>query len=202
MDWIGGRLEEVFSHPRWIIVNGVSANIQPLIDQLGEWGGAEFLVVAGETGVGAQPEAETVFMPSPPGTVMEGFRRFAAKVNDPPSEVRQAVDRFDPDGSARVLGPVFAAPDRFLGRRLYGSRPTAWEALEDKTVVDAIWDEAGVASAPSVIVPLAEASGASAALESPLGVVWAADNSDGWHGGGEMTRWIADPSFAAQVEDE
>lgn len=192
MEWISERLGEVFSHPRWIILNGVSANTQILIDQLKEWGGSEFLVVAGEEGVGNQPEAETVFMPSPPGTVMEGFRRFAGKVNEPPRHVRQAVDEFDPDGTARVLGPLFAIPEYLLDRPLYGSRPSAWEALEDKTAADGIWDEAGIARAPSEIVRIEFAEEATARLAGPMGAVWAADNSDGWHGGGEMTRWIPD----------
>lgn len=199
MEWISERLGEVFSHPRWIILNGVSANIQILIDQLRRWGGSEFLVVAGEEGVGTQPDAETVFMPSPPGTVMEGFRRFAGKVDDPPRHIRQAVDRFDPDGTARVLGPIFAAPEYLLGRRLYGSRPSAWEALEDKTAADEIWDEAGIARAPSEIVRLESAEEATARLAGPMGAVWAADNSDGWHGGGEMTRWIPDPATGRAV---
>ncbi|MFP5332697.1 MAG: hypothetical protein ACLGHX_10115 [Acidimicrobiia bacterium] len=199
MDWITERLGQVFSHSRWIILNGVSANTQLLIDQLREWGGSEFLVVAGEEGVGTQPDVEKVFMPSPPGTVMEGFRRFAAKVSEPPPNVRRAVDRFDPDGTARVLGPVFAAPDYFLGRRLYGTRPLAWEGLEDKTAADAIWDQAEVARAPSEVIRLDDATEATARLAGSSGAVWAADNTDGWHGGGEMTRWVSGPEMAATV---
>lgn len=202
LDAVGVRLGGVFSHPRWVILNGVSANTQILIDQLRQWGGSEFLVVAGEEGVGTQPEVETVFMPSPPGTVMEGFRRFAAKVNEPPRNVRRAVEHFDSEGSARVLGPLFAVPEYFLGRRLYGSRPSAWEELEDKTVADGIWDEAGVARAPSEVVRLEDVADATARLGGPLGAVWAADNSDGWHGGGEMTRWIPDAPTARAVVDE
>lgn len=196
---IADRLAQIYRHPRWIILNGVSANTQSLIDQLRTWGGSEFLVVAGEDGVGTQPDAEVVYMPSPPGTVMEGFRRFAAKVDDPPRAVRQAVSRFDPDGTARVLGPIFAAPEFFMGRRLYGSRPLAWEALEDKTTADAIWDAAGVARAPSEIVRLEDAEHACRRLAGEFGVVWAADNSDGWHGGGEMTRWVVDDATARAV---
>ncbi len=45
---IGERLAEIYAHPRWVIVNGVSANTQILIDQLREWGATEFLVIAGE----------------------------------------------------------------------------------------------------------------------------------------------------------
>lgn len=202
LDQIATRLSQLFSHPRWIILNGVSADSQQLIDTLGEWGAGEFLVVAGEDGVGEQPDAKVVFMPSPPGTVMEGFRRFARKVDDPPDHVREAVDLFDPDGTARVLGPVFGAPAGFLGRHLYGTRPAAWEALEDKTVVDAIWDEAAIPRAPSELVALADAPAAAGRLAGAIGTVWAADNTNGWHGGGEMTRWVPDDETARDVFDE
>jgi hypothetical protein len=202
LDDLPGELARVFAASRWIVLNGVSANTQPLIDQLREWGATEFLVVAGEEGVGDQPDAEVVRMPSPPGTVMEGFRRFAQKVIDPPRSVRSAVDRFDPDGSARVLAPMFAVPETFLGRRLHGSRPTAWEMLEDKTAVDSVWDEAGVAHAPSAVVPLADAVTVAEGMGGPQGTVWAADNSEGWHGGGELTRWVPDGAIAERVVEE
>ncbi|HVR33176.1 MAG TPA: hypothetical protein VMS74_10780 [Acidimicrobiia bacterium] len=198
---VESRLAELFSHPRWIIVNSVSANTQTLIDQLQKWGGSEFLVVAGESGVGDQPHAETVWMPSPPGTVMEGFRRFAERMEDPPPEVRKAVEEFDPHGDARVLGPFFGTPNRFLGRHLYGTRPTAWESLEDKIVSLSIWDAAGLAHRPYEVVDLEEAPRAAARMAGRLGTVWAADNTEGWHGGGEYTRWVPDAAVAHDAVD-
>jgi hypothetical protein len=199
---IGRRLAEIYAHPRWIIVNGVSANTQPVIDQLQEWGATEFLVVAGERGVGDQPNVPVVLMPSPPGTVMEGFRRFAARVGDPPPEVRRAVDSFDPDGSARVLGGFFGLPSEFLGRHLYGIRPPEWERLEDKTLADEIWDDAAVERSVSEVVEISAAPAASARLAGPLGTVWAVDNTEGWHGGGEGTFWVTDARRAADLAAE
>lgn len=196
------RLAEIFAHPRWIIVYGVSANTQPLIDQLQEWGATEFLVVAGEHGVGDQPNVPVVLMPSPPGTVMEGFRRFAARVSDPPPDVRRAVDAFDPDGSARVLGGYFGLPREFLGRRLYGVRPPEWERLEDKTLADGIWDEAGVERSSSEVVEIGHAPAAAAGLAGPLGTVWAVDNTDGWHGGGEGTFWVPNAQRAEELTED
>lgn len=201
-DRISARIGELFSHRRWIILNGVSANTQPVIDLLREWGGSEFLVVAGETGVGDQPDVPCVFMPSPPGTVMEGFRRFAARVADPPTDVRETVARFDPDETARVLGGLFALPSHFLGRRVYGVRPQEWERLEDKTRAEEIWDEAGIRHAPVALVSLAGAPAAHRELAGVLGTVWAADNTGGWHGGGERTRWVADDAGMRSAIDD
>ncbi len=170
-----------------------------LVDQLRKWGGEEFLIIARALGVGDQPETEVVLMPSTPGSVMEGFRRFAAQVLDPPAHVREAVGRFDPDGTARLLGPMFAVPTEFLARHSYGTRPTEWEQLEDKTLADEIWDEAGIARAESRVVALEEATIVAAEMAGPLGTVWAADNTEGWHGGGEYTRWVPDAESAAEA---
>ena len=199
---IGSRLAEIYAHPRWIIVNGVSANTQPIIDQLGEWGAKDFLVVAGERGVGDQPNVPVVLMPSPPGTVMEGFRRFAACVGDPPPDVRRAVDAFDPDGSARVLGGFFGLPREFLGRHLYGVRPPEWERLEDKTLAEGIWDEAGVERSASEVVEIPSAPVVAVEMAGPLGTVWAVDNTEGWHGGGEGTFWVPDARRADDLAEE
>jgi hypothetical protein len=202
MDAVSGRLADIFAAHRWIVVGEVSAGTGLAIEQLRKWGGEEFLVVAGSEGVGDQPDCEVLLMPSPPGTVMEGFRRFAARLQDPPDDVRSAVRAFDPDHTARAIGPMFAVPPEFLGRRLYGARPPRWEELEDKTGVDQVWGDAGVPRAESRVVPLSKAPAVSREMAGPLGTVWAADNTEGWHGGGEYTRWVADADSARRtVED-
>ena len=61
--------------------------------------------------------------------------------------------------------------------------------------------EAGVPRAPSAIVPVDEATAAALELESGLGTVWVADNLEGWHGGGEYTRWVRSPSDAEEAVD-
>jgi hypothetical protein len=202
IDRIGTELARLYSHKRWLILADVAAGTGALVDQLRKWGGEEFLTIAGALGLGDEPETEVVLMPSPPGSVMEGFRRFAAQVIDPPAHVLEAVQRFDADGTARLLGPMFAAPNEFLSRHNYGSRPTHWEELEDKTRADEVWDEAGVPRVDSWVVSLAEAPSAAADLAGPLGTVWAADNTEGWHGGGEYTRWVPDADSAAGVVED
>jgi hypothetical protein len=75
---------------------------------------------------------------------------------------------------------------------MYGGRPTAWQALEDKTIIDALWDEAGVRRAPYAVVP-AELSAMQAAaleLDQGLGTVWVGDNRHGFHGGAHLLRWV------------
>lgn len=78
---------------------------------------------------------------------------------------------------------------------MYAARPPKWAALEDKVVIDAFWDRAGIARAPSMIVPVrADAlADAAAALDRGAGTAWAGDARDGWHGGAECLRWIRSP---------
>lgn len=104
----------------------------------------------------------------------------------------KAVEAFDPTGEALVL-PVFILDfDAVAGRPNRAARPAAWRALEDKLVVDALWDRLGVPRAPCrVVAAEVEAlAAAHAALDAGRGTVWAGDARDGWHGGATKTRWV------------
>ncbi|MEN8041357.1 MAG: hypothetical protein ABFR95_07630, partial [Actinomycetota bacterium] len=81
----------------------------------------------------------------------------------------------------------------------YGSTRPEWRALEDKMLADELWDAAGVVRAPSEIVRVAEALTVTERLASELGSVWVADNTEGWHGGGEYLRWIQTDEDAHQA---
>jgi hypothetical protein len=83
-----------------------------------------------------------------------------------------------------------------LGRPFLAYRRPAWIALDDKTEVDALWDEVGVPRAPSAVVSLGgvAARQAAAELDAGAGTVWAADSSQGWHGGAEGLRLVRGPS--------
>lgn len=201
LESIARDLSERFCHPRWILLTDVAANATKSIETLREWGGGEFLVIGSTMGVGDEPDAEVVLTGGGPVPIMESFRRFVRMLEDPPAVVRDAVATFDPDDSARALGPLFAAPEVFMGRRLYGTRPRAWEGLEDKTVAEAIWAEAGIPHARAEVVAVADAPDAGRRVGGPLGSVWAADNTEGWHGGGAYTRWIAGDGAAADAVD-
>lgn len=59
--------------------------------------------------------------------------------------------------------------------------------------VDRLWTDLEVSHAPSRIVSPREAPAAARDLETDLGTVWVADNSSGWHGGGEYVKWVSGP---------
>lgn len=113
-----------------------------------------------------------------------------------PEEVQARIDAFDPEGAARVIGPLFSQEPVVGGRRVLGARPAAWRALEDKIIIDALWDAAGVPRAPAEVVPVADAVAAAARLDRGDGTVWAVDNTAGWHGGARGTRRVRDAAEA------
>jgi len=99
-------------------------------------------------------------------------------------------------GTGEVPGPDEAewvvvqlrAPDiiaEIAGRRVYGPRRPEWRRLEDKVVVDALWDDLGVPRAPSAVVPAQAAAlrAAAARLDRGAGTAWAGDASQGFNGG-------------------
>jgi hypothetical protein len=68
------------------------------------------------------------------------------------------LDGWDPARAARVLRPLFSAGNPVGGRATWGRRPESWQALEDTTVIDALWDTLGVPRAPSRNVALDRAA--------------------------------------------
>ncbi len=134
-------------------------------------------------------------------SMMDGIRKAEAALDDLPDEVVAWLDAWDPAREARVVRPLFSEGRPVGGRRTWGARDPRWIALEDKTVVDALWDAAGVQRAPSRIVPVEASALAAAAaeLDHGHGTVWAGDNTSGWHGGASFTRWVETEEEAAEA---
>ncbi len=178
---------------KWIATVDAAAAARDLVTYLQEEGAAGVLVVAAVEGVGALPGTDVFYTGRIAGsgpTAMDGIRGFEAALRDPSDALVAAIDRFDPEGDALVLANPFSGISELAGRRVYGARPPAQAALEDKMIVDGIWDAAGVARAPSEVVPVAGAAAAAERLAGPMGTVWVADNREGWHGGANYVKWV------------
>ncbi len=200
MDDLAERLASVYADRRWIIAIDAAAAVGGFVARLREWGAERVMVVAGAEGVGDLPDCPIEYVRVRGGESLMGrIRAMQDTFAHPPAEVRAAVDRFDPDTSARVITTPFSTAATLLGRPVYGARRPEWVALEDKTTADELWDAAGVPRAPSRVVPVADASEVAVELAGPLGTVWVADNTEGWHGGAGYTRWIVDGSAAAKA---
>ncbi len=76
---------------------------------------------------------------------------------------------------------------------MYGGRPAAWSALEDKLVAEEIWDAIDAPRAPSLVVEvdLEALRTAVGQLDLGHGTVWAGDARGGMNGGGDFVRWVA-----------
>ncbi len=202
MSQLRDRLAEINRSHRWIVAADVAAAATETVGTLRGDGAGEIFVVSATEGVGELPSAVPVFYTRTSGeTIMGAMRAYLASIAEPSPRLLAAVDDFDPVGNALAITPPFHTASSAAGRAVYGGRRPEWAKLEDKTVVAPIWDAAGIARAPSAVVSLADAAAAAAALGGPLGTVWVADNTEGWHGGGDYTRWIRNPGDVTAALD-
>jgi hypothetical protein len=104
-----------------------------------EQGGAA-IAVAATRGMGELPEGvDTRCLDlGPVATMMDGIRRGEAAMADLPADVRDWIDAFDPDRTARAIVPFLSALPELAGRRVWGARDPRWLPLEDKTAIDAL----------------------------------------------------------------
>jgi hypothetical protein len=202
-DW----LRPVFAGRRIVLAGAPVAAWTPTVRTLRELGASAVLVVGTEgTGTGELPsddEAEWVALDAHGDTIIDVIRAGNALLADLPAAARQAIDRFDPDGDALVVGTFLHEAPEVAGRRCLAWRRPAWLALEDKTTVDALWDRAGVARTASEVVEVSPAALMSAArlLDDGAGTVWAGDAREGFNGGGEYVRWLRDLDDVDAVDE-
>ncbi len=182
---VGGRL---------VVVAGANAAAwTEHVPVLRAAGATDILIVANGWGAGPRPDATTMVVEAPTGlTMMQQIRADDRFLAHPPVDVVAALDEFDPGREALVLGSFLNTRPDLAGRAFVSYRRPEWVALEDKVVVDAFWDRAGIVRQPSRVVALREAVEASKTIDCGDGTVWAADAREGFHGGASQTYWVAD----------
>lgn len=129
---------------------------------------------------------------APHRTMTEELRAHDQVLRSLPQTVRRQIDDYDPEHEALWFVGPFAGTEPVDGRAVLGGREPAWVALEDKTVVDDLWDAVGQPRSPSQVVEVSPAllGETSDRFDRGHGVVWVADARDGFNGGGEFTRWV------------
>ncbi|MGH9133248.1 MAG: hypothetical protein ACRDZZ_04870 [Ilumatobacteraceae bacterium] len=195
-------LRPLFEGRKIVFVGEVAAGFTPSVELARALGAAAVLVVAtGGRGLGPLPDGVELFVlePEPATSMLDGIRRHLARVEQPPAAMVDAVRAFDPEGAALVVGTFLNTADHLDGRPFLAHRRPEWVALEDKTVVDALWDRAGVERAPAGVVPAQGPTLASAArdLDAGAGTVWSGDGREGFNGGAEYVRWVRTAGDAA-----
>ena len=196
-------LRPVLAGRKVIVTGGPVAGLVGKARQARALGSERPFILGNEgTGTGDLPseeEAESLALEVPPeagGSMMHGIRAGAALLADLPADARAALDRYDPDGSALVLGSFLNELASVAGRPCLAHRKPEWVALEDKVTADALWDRARVARVPSAVVPAERGALERVArdLDAGAGTVWVGDAREGFHGGGSYARWIREPA--------
>ena len=184
---------------------GVLAGFTSTVAMLEEAGATKVMVLSTARGAGPVPErAEIVEVTTPPSaTVTEELRALDGLVRGLPPDVVDRIEAFDPDRSGVwVTQPFVTTDEPVLGRPVTGGRPAAFMALEDKVYAEELWEAAGVAHAPSRVVP-AEKGALDEASDAIGGVggeaVWAGDAREGFHGGGNFVRWVGSAEERAEA---
>lgn len=201
------QLQDIYSARPWIVSSEIVQAAADLADQLRLAGADRTLAIGAYQGVGDLPEAieHIVIGDAYTGFKMEAIRHADQVLRSPPPAVLEAVDRFDPHGSARAIVDFTMSAGTRCGRPTFGARPRQWEELEDKIAVARLWEDAGVRTAPSECLdldsPRSVITSHHRRLASANGTVWSVDNRAGWHGGAHGTFWVPDEEVAVRVLD-
>ena len=149
-------LRPVFAGRKFLVAGTVAAGLGRLAEQLTALGAERPFLVAASEGTGALPtseQAELRVLGLQSATMLDEFRDLHHAIENLSIDIRNDIDAWDPDGTARS---IFTSPLAQLldvaGRKAYAGRRPAWAALEDKVRIDAFWDAVGVERAPSRIV--------------------------------------------------
>lgn len=195
-------LRQVLDGRRVVVATGSATTADRLARECLAHGARDVLAVAGQRDDHQQvrPDGAAPLVLDVGGRgIMASIRALEAALASPPRVLHDAIEAFDPHGTALVVVPPFVQLAAVAGRPVLGARPGTWRRLEDKTTVDELWDAAGVPRAPRLVVPLDRAAEVWRDLDAGAGTVWAADNAAGWHGGAEGVHRVRAESDAAAV---
>ena len=149
------ELRPRFAGRKVVLTGGPLAALTGVCRRLRELGAERPFLLATGMGTGEVPapeEAEWCVVEVRAPDVVAEIRAAMRLLRLLPHDVVDALDRWDPERRALVLSPMFNELPEIAGRRVYGPRRPEWRRLEDKVVVDALWDELGVTRAPSEVV--------------------------------------------------
>jgi hypothetical protein len=179
---------------RVLLFGGPLAAWTARVAELTELGVSSVAVLATEgDGVGALPSPEAarrVVLDCRRAPILETMRASAALLADLPTAAVQFVDEVDP---TVVIGTFLNELPALAGRTVLAHRRPEWLVLEDKIVIDAFWDRAGIERVASEVVDASNATRVDAvrrALDGGAGTVLAGDAREGFNGGAEYTRLV------------
>jgi hypothetical protein len=188
-------LASIFRDRPWIVAEDVLIACGREARALADLGASSVFCLAATRGTGDPPDRERfdqLVLGIEAVDIMSSIRAAETALGNLSPEVLARLDTFDPAREARVIPGITAGSEVIAGRPVFGARPAAWRALEDKTIIDEVWDGAGVRRAPRRIVAArrVELERAAVDLDEGLGTIWVGDNREGFHGGAQYLRWV------------
>jgi hypothetical protein len=204
---VRGALRRMFAGRPVVISGGPLAGLARLVPDVTDLSGQRPFLLANGVGTGSLPEpgdAESHLLPE--GNAASMVQSIHAQIRmlaDLPADALAALDAWDPDRRAVVLASPFFTGTEIGDRPLIGGRRPEWEALEDKTIADALWDAAGVPRATARVVASTydEMTAAARDVDQGLGTVWSGDAREGFNGSGEYVRWVRAEQQARDASD-
>ena len=158
---------------RFILIGGPVAGLTGLALHLRGLGAEPPFILGTVVGTGPLPrpgQATWCSLDVKAENIIDGFRLYESILRDLPADAGRALDRYDPEHDAAVLGAIILGHvPEVAGRRRYALPDPEWGTLEDKVVIDAFWDEVGIARAPSSVVPVEQPALDAAARELDSG---------------------------------
>ena len=193
----------MFAGRKVILTGGPLAALTGTCRRMRELGAERPFLLATGVGTGEVPgadEAEWCVVELRAPDVLAEIRAAMKLLRLLPAEVADALDRWDPERRALVLSPMFNELPEIAGRRVYGPRRPEWRRLEDKVVIDQLWDDLGVTRAPSAgWRPSRRPPGGGRAAGRGAGTAWAGDARQGFNGGAQLLRWVRGEEDAAEA---
>lgn len=190
-------LKPVFQGKKVILTGEMIAGIIPRARQVRELGSQSTFMLATEgMGTGDEPteeDGEWLALEAPESSdIVDAIHASQRLLGNLPASARAAIDLYDPHNEAIVVGTFLHEQPAVAGRKSLAYRKPEWLALDDKTVIDQIWDKIGVPREQSEVVSVDRESvlAATRRLDRGDGVVWSGDSRDGTSGGAIGTRWI------------
>lgn len=198
MHWFD-MLSPVVAQTPWLIAVDVVVSGGAIAKLLRELGAEDCFIVAGSRGTGDLPPpqlAEFIELGLTSLDMMHGIRVAEHALDHLSDAVITQIDDWDPERKARVYRPFFSNGSDVAHRPCFGARPPSWQALEDKTTIDKMWEELGVVHEDVRIIAPTRRSlqAAQAMLDQGSGVVVSGDNKQGFNGGASYVRWIRSAS--------
>ncbi|CAN5645094.1 hypothetical protein BH23PAT2_BH23PAT2_00020 [soil metagenome] len=190
-------LRPVFQGKKVILAGEVIAALVPRAKQIRELGAQSTFMLATEgMGTGDTPtkeDGEWFALDAPHfGDIVEAIHAGQKLLSNLPQRAKAALDQYDQDNEAIVVGSFLHERPTVGGRKSLAYRKPEWLALDDKTIIDQVWDKIGVSREQSEVIEVSkvEISEATQKLNAVDGVVLSGDSREGVSGGAVGTRWI------------